>query len=320
MLQHVLLIAVAAPLTILGAPLLPFLWSLPRSVRVGAGRTWNAAGMRSGGRALARPVPAWALHTAAIWAWHLPGPYTAALGSAPIHAMEHICFYVTALLVWWVAFRPLRGHGGTAGALFVLVGTFAQSSALGAILTLSGTPWYGTQSVGAAAWHLTALEDQQVAGLIMWIPAGLAYLAGILAVMRNVLDIPDAPRRRSVAATIVVAIVFASVSASTGCSRSSATRPHADGDPARGRTAIVHYGCGSCHVIPGIHSAVGRVGPTLAGIADRRMVAGIVQNTPDEMVRWIMTPQSMAPGNAMPNLGVSDTQARDIAAYLYTLH
>jgi cytochrome c oxidase assembly factor CtaG len=193
MLQHVLLIAVAAPLAVLGAPLLPLLWSLPRRARVVAGRTWNASGMRRAGATLARPVPALVLHTVALWAWHLPAPYAAALASAPVHALEHLCFYSTALLMWWVAFRPLRGRGSIAGSVFVLTGTFVQSGALGAILTLSGTPWYYAQSVGAGAWGLTALEDQQLAGLIMWIPTGFIYLVGTLAVMRRVLDEPASP-------------------------------------------------------------------------------------------------------------------------------
>ena len=199
MLQHVLLIAVAAPLMILGAPLLPLLWSLPRVTRVSAGRTWNTLGMRGAGARLARPLPAWGLHTVALWAWHLPGPYSAALASAPIHALEHLCFYLTGLLMWWVALRPLRGHGGIAGSVFVLAGTFAQSGVLGAILTFSGTPWYYAQSAGAGAWHLTALEDQQLAGLIMWIPTGFFYLIGIRAVVRRVFDAPAGPDVHAVA-------------------------------------------------------------------------------------------------------------------------
>jgi putative membrane protein len=314
MLQHVLLITVAAPLAILGAPLVPMLWSLPRGMRVGAGRAWNAAGLRTAGAALALPLPAWALHTLALWAWHTPGAYSAALANDAIHACEHASFYLTALLVWWVALRPLRGHGGVAGAVCVLVGTLAQSGALGAILTFSGTPWYYGQSAGAAAWGLTALQDQQLAGLIMWIPAGFVYLAGVLAVMRRIL-MPTVKRVGAVAATAVV-----SAATITACSRTPAGRGVADGSPRLGKIAIQHYGCGSCHAIPGIRSANGNIGPSLAGIADRRIIAGIVPNTPDEMVRWIVMPQSMAPGNAMPNLGVSDGQARDIAAYLYTLH
>jgi putative membrane protein len=317
MLQHVLLIGVAAPLAILGAPLLPFLWCLPHDARVAGGRAWNASGMRRGAAMLVLPLPAWALHTVALWGWHLPGPYDAALASAPVHALEHSCFYLTALLMWWVALRPLRGHGGIAGSLFVLVATMAQSGALGAILTFSGTPWYYTQSAGAALWHLTALEDQQLAGLIMWIPAGFVYLIALLAVLRRVFDAPEPSRFASGAAVAITLIVSTSI---PGCGRAPDNREVTGGDAHRGALAIQHYGCGSCHDIPGISLATGRVGPPLGGIADRAMIAGIVPNTPDEMVRWIVMPQSMSPGNAMPNLGVSDGEARDIAAYLYTLH
>jgi putative membrane protein len=321
MLQHVLLIGVAAPLAILGAPLLPFIWCLPHDARVAVGHAWNTTGMRRGAAVLVMPLTAWALHTVALWSWHLPGPYSAALASAPIHALEHSCFYLTALLMWWVALKPLRGHGGIGGALFVLLGTMAQSGALGAILTFSGTPWYYSQSAGAALWHLTALEDQQLAGLIMWIPAGFVYLVALLAVLRRVFDVPEPSRLAGGAAAAMAFMVTAAISISiSGCTRAQANREVAGGDAHRGAVAIQHYGCGSCHAIPGIPLATGAVGPPLAGIADRGMIAGIVPNTPDEMVRWIVMPQSMSPGNAMPNLGVSDGQARDIAAYLYTLH
>ncbi len=97
-------------------------------------------------------------------------------------------------------------------------------------------------------------------------------------------------------------------------------RRHVDeGVPERGVDAIARYGCGSCHAIPGIERAVGRVGPPLTFFARRVFIAGQVPNTPDYLVRWIVMPQSIEPGTAMPNLGVTDGDARDIAAYLYTL-
>lgn len=86
-----------------------------------------------------------------------------------------------------------------------------------------------------------------------------------------------------------------------------------------GRTAIAAYGCGSCHVISGISGARGEVGPPLAGIATRAQIAGHLPNDPDSMVRWLMHPQAVAPGNGMPEMGVSQREARDMAAYLYTL-
>ena len=91
------------------------------------------------------------------------------------------------------------------------------------------------------------------------------------------------------------------------------------GDVARGRTQIVAYGCGSCHTIPGIAGAQGQVGPPLVAWSQRRIIAGEVPNTPVNLITWITVPQSIEPGVAMPNLGISDGQARDIAAYLYSL-
>lgn len=99
----------------------------------------------------------------------------------------------------------------------------------------------------------------------------------------------------------------------------SLDRRVAGGDARRGRQQIVAYGCGSCHTIPGITGANGMVGPPLTSWSQRRIIAGEVTNTPDNLVYWITVPQSIEPGVAMPNLGVSDGQARDIAAYLYTL-
>ena len=87
----------------------------------------------------------------------------------------------------------------------------------------------------------------------------------------------------------------------------------------RGKQRIQAYGCGSCHQIPGIDGATGMVGPSLEGFAKRTFIAGQLPNTNDSLVRWIMVPQSVSPGNAMPNLGVSERDARDIAAYLATL-
>lgn len=91
-----------------------------------------------------------------------------------------------------------------------------------------------------------------------------------------------------------------------------------DGDIQRGRQAIVDYGCGACHVIPGIRDATGRVGPRLTGFREQTYIAGHLANVPENLIRWIQDPREVAPGTAMPNLGVSEQEARDIAAYLYS--
>jgi cytochrome c len=91
------------------------------------------------------------------------------------------------------------------------------------------------------------------------------------------------------------------------------------GDAQRGREAIRDYGCDSCHTIPGIRTANATVGPPLTGWAARHYISGKLANTPDNLIRWIQFPQAIEPGTAMPNMGVTEQDARDIAAYLYTL-
>ena len=91
------------------------------------------------------------------------------------------------------------------------------------------------------------------------------------------------------------------------------------GPATRGRVALAQHGCGSCHRIPGVPWARGRVGPSLAGIARRSYVAGRLRNQPAILARFIRFPQQLDPGNAMPDLGVSEPEARDMVAYLYGL-
>jgi cytochrome c1 len=95
------------------------------------------------------------------------------------------------------------------------------------------------------------------------------------------------------------------------------TRVVQGGDARRGPAAIARYGCGSCHVIPGVRTAVGTVGAPLVAFSRRAYIAGEVPNTAENLVTWITVPQAVEPGTAMPNLGVDDRSARDIAAYLY---
>jgi cytochrome c len=91
------------------------------------------------------------------------------------------------------------------------------------------------------------------------------------------------------------------------------------GDPGRGEIALAHFGCGGCHVIPGIANATGQVGPELGGIARRVYVAGVVTNTPDNLTRFIVDPKSVDDKSAMPKTGIDAEKARDVAAYLYSL-
>jgi cytochrome c len=116
-----------------------------------------------------------------------------------------------------------------------------------------------------------------------------------------------------------IAIVLAALASAGGCRQAAPAVLVAGGDAARGREAINAYGCGACHVVPGVRTAQGMVGPPLTAFAGRAYIAGEAPNTASALIKWIMNPQSIEPGTAMPALGVSEAHARDIAAYLYTL-
>jgi cytochrome c1 len=109
------------------------------------------------------------------------------------------------------------------------------------------------------------------------------------------------------------------VLALAACDRASDVTAIAGGDPHRGRDAVRRYGCGTCHTIPGVSGARGTVGPPLAQMGRRSYVAGHLQNTPENLARWIRQPQEVDRPNAMPDMGVTETDSRDIAAFLYTL-
>lgn len=105
-----------------------------------------------------------------------------------------------------------------------------------------------------------------------------------------------------------------------GGEETGAYQPRMAGNPEAGKALLQSYGCGSCHVIPGIRTARGLVGPPLLYYSRRTIIAGELPNTPDNLVRWIEDPTAIEPATAMPNLGVPEDKAHDMAAYLYTLH
>jgi putative membrane protein len=179
MAQHLILTVVAAPLIVLGTPLVPLLWSFPLSVRQRMIRGWRSRRtMQSTLHLLSGPAFAWLLHTVALWAWHSPPLYTAALESRLVHIAEHVSLFGTALLFWWVlspmAGRRRLGHG--AGILYAFTAAM-QSGVLGVLILFSASPWYDIYSNRTGAWGLTPLEDQQLAGTLMWVPAGIAYVS-----------------------------------------------------------------------------------------------------------------------------------------------
>ena len=181
MVQHLLLMMVAAPLLVLGDPMMACLWALPVHARRAIGAWWRrSTELRALWATLTRPAIAWTAHVTVLWLWHAPALYERALLDERLHVVEHTTFFVTALLFWWPL---LRSHGRRMRAPVAIAYLFAatlQGTILGAVITLARHPWYTVHYATTQPWGLSPLEDQQLAGLIMWVPAGLIYLAPVI--------------------------------------------------------------------------------------------------------------------------------------------
>jgi putative membrane protein len=178
MIQHLVLLIVSSALLVYGRPVLPVVLALPRSVRRGVNSLRSSRVIEAAARVVTNPLVAWALGAAVLWAWHLPSLYEAALTNELVHALEHAMFLATGVLFWAVVLAPERAHGARIAFVFA---TALSSAALGAILTFSSTALYEVHGAGAHLWGLTPLQDQQLAGVIMWIPAGFVYLVTMAA-------------------------------------------------------------------------------------------------------------------------------------------
>jgi putative membrane protein len=321
MAQHLTLIMICAPLFVLGRPARVVLRAVPDRQR-----RWLAGVWRRPARMLRRASAGsaaliWLAFAALFAFWHLPGPYAYAVRHEGAHIAEHLCLLLSAYAFWAVSFGALCRL--SRGAQILYVTSAALLSALpGALISISSRPFYAVHAASVLRYGLTPLEDQQLAGLVMWIPAGFVYLAVILWLLFNWLGDVD---RRTVASRLLPALaVFILSGVLAGCNEEGAAPTLAgandiQGNPAQGAAEIKRIGCGSCHTIPGIAGATGLVGPPLTKMGRRIYVAGLLRNTPENLARWIRDPQSIIPGNAMPEMGISESQSRDIAAYLSTL-
>jgi putative membrane protein len=194
MVQHELLMIVAAPLLVLARPLAAWTWAFAPQQRRALGQATRWGWLAALWAFITRPVVAWALHAMALWGWHVPELFDAALHHEWIHILQHTSFFGTALLFWWsVLGRDRRSaHGGF--ALVSVFTTMLHTSALGALLTFATSAWYPTYAAAGGALGLTPVEDQQIGGLVMWIPGGTAYLVAALVLVARLLARPAVNR------------------------------------------------------------------------------------------------------------------------------
>ena len=176
MIEHEIVMAISAPLLVAGRPVGVLLWGMPGALRMLLARAARYEGIRCCWSWLMRPINATLIHAVAIWAWHVPALFEAAVTHVLWHRLQHLSFLLTALLFWYSLLRTtVRGE-----AVWHLFFTMLHTSLLGALLAVAPRVLYLAQTAHANAWGLTPLEDQQLAGIFMWVPAGTVYAGAAL--------------------------------------------------------------------------------------------------------------------------------------------
>jgi putative membrane protein len=167
----------------MGRPLIVYLWALPTGLRENVANTVRRPWFDTGWHTISGPLVVWLLQAAALWMWHTPALYEAAESNSGIHFIQQAMFFLTATLFWWTMVHGRSGRLGYGAAMLYVFLTFVYSGLLSALLVFSRNPWFSIHEGRTAAWSLSPTEDQQLAGLIMWIPAGLILMGAGLALL-----------------------------------------------------------------------------------------------------------------------------------------
>lgn len=318
MAQHLLVAFVVAPLLVVARSGTIMLAAFPGGRRGPLARTRHRIARTVGAHQVEVVAGTTIVLLAVLTFWHVPAMHGPALRSDALHAVQHVSLLVAAVAFWSAVLR-LRSGTARLAALLALFAVLVHGGLLGAWLTFAPRVVYPGYPIGDPD---AAMADQSLAGLLMWVPGGLFPLGFALFVLGSALGRrggrPGArARRRSrirrVPTSVALAVVILAVSA---CDAGGGVDVGI-GDADAGREAIERYGCASCHLVPGMRGSAGRVGPSLAGIDDRVYIAGRLEAGPETVALFISDPKTMVPGTAMPDLRVSDEEARDITQYLY---
>jgi cytochrome c oxidase assembly factor CtaG len=193
MIEHELLMVVAAPLLVASRPAAVLLWSLPLGWRTGLGVGFIGLAFRRLWDVVTRPLVAWSLHTAALWLWHLPPLFDAAIESEFVHALQHTTFLAAAIAYWSSLLRARHGLASRGAAVFSLFATSMQCGVLGALLALANRPLYAAYTRAPA---LDPVIDQHLAGLVMWVPVSIVYGVAAIPLLLDWLREADGRVRR----------------------------------------------------------------------------------------------------------------------------
>jgi putative membrane protein len=206
MLQHEILILVAAPFISAAHPAATCLWAFAPRHRVYVGGWVHGVESTWLFRSISHPLSAWVLEVSALWIWHIPALYQATLTSDWVHAAQHLSFFLTAVLFWSALYGVGRSAMSYGMATLYVFGTAVHCSALGALLTFSTVLWYPAYENTTRFWGLTALRDQQLGGLVMWVPSAAVFiLIGLLLFARWVVEAESRQQHSSLQAVLNIA-------------------------------------------------------------------------------------------------------------------
>jgi len=183
MLQHEIMMLVSAPLIAAAHPAATCLWAFAPRQRSAIGAWMHRIESSPVMRFISAPLNAWILGAAALWVWHVPALYQATLRSDWIHAAQHLSFFLSAVVFWSALYGMGRSATNFGAATLYVFGTAVHCSALGALLTFSSVLWYPAYANSTMRWGLTPLDDQQLGGVIMWVPSGVVFIAIALALI-----------------------------------------------------------------------------------------------------------------------------------------
>lgn len=185
MVQHLVIGLIAVPLLLLASPMPAYLWAMPETVRMGAGELLRSEGLiRRSIQWLTDPKVTVPLYVGTLYFWHAPPFFSAALENQYVHYFQHLSFFVTAALFWWpiIGPAPVRSKLSYPQRLLYLLLVVTPSAALASIITMSRSVIYENYLSSPMHWNMTALEDQTMGGLILWIPGNALYLAALTAI------------------------------------------------------------------------------------------------------------------------------------------
>jgi putative membrane protein len=186
MTQHEILMLVAAPLMVLGRPFVVALWALRRTRDAAPGAFTVESLIHRAGEtrlwlSLSSPLAVLLLHAVVLWFWHVPALFEAALAHETIHVVQHLCFFLTAALFWWALLHGRYGRSGYGVGVLYVFATAMHTEILGALLAFTSRIWYPTHAARTAAHGMHPAKDQQLAGVIMWVPFGVIFVIVALA-------------------------------------------------------------------------------------------------------------------------------------------